>query len=83
MPSNIDVDIDMARFSPRVRGKRRNIGLTMMAVRALLNAALLITVAVGLHRGISWLARANNCLYWFVALFCWRYLRFVVNLAAF
>jgi cellulose synthase/poly-beta-1,6-N-acetylglucosamine synthase-like glycosyltransferase len=55
----------------------------MMAVRALFNAALLITIALCIHRGISWLARADDYLYWFLALFCWRYLRFIVNLAAF
>ncbi|KAK3299744.1 nucleotide-diphospho-sugar transferase [Chaetomium fimeti] len=74
----------MKRFGPEVREKMRKINLTMMAVRLRrVNVALLITVAVSLHIGIRRLAGADYYLYWFLALFCWRYLRFVVNLTAF
>ncbi|KAH6853110.1 nucleotide-diphospho-sugar transferase [Chaetomium sp. MPI-CAGE-AT-0009] len=68
---------------PSIRGKKKNIGLAMMAAKVLFNLALLITVAVGVHNGIAWLAGVDCYLYWFLALFCWRYLRFVVNLTAF
>ncbi|EAQ93868.1 hypothetical protein CHGG_02103 [Chaetomium globosum CBS 148.51] len=73
----------MAQSHPRTSRERKNIDLPVTAVRALLNVALLITILVGFYEGISRLAGGDYYLYWFLALFCWRYLRFVVNLAAF
>ncbi|KAK4041847.1 glycosyltransferase [Parachaetomium inaequale] len=54
-----------------------------MAFRSLVNVASMLAIVVALHHGITWLAAADSYLYWFFALFAWRYLRFVVNLVAF
>ncbi|KAL2174203.1 glycosyltransferase family 2 protein [Thermothelomyces heterothallicus CBS 202.75] len=54
-----------------------------MVCRALANVAMMLATVAALHCLITWLAAADSHLYWFFALFVWRYLRFLVNLAAF
>lgn len=71
------------RFVPRVRGQRRELGKRKLAVKSLLNVALLLGTAFGFHFAIQHISGADKYLYWFLALFVWRYLRFVVNLIGF
>ncbi|KAL2262070.1 hypothetical protein VTK26DRAFT_2597 [Humicola hyalothermophila] len=54
-----------------------------MASRALFNVAAMAALIVAFHFLFSWAARDEPCLYWFLVLFTWRYLRFLINLAAF
>jgi cellulose synthase/poly-beta-1,6-N-acetylglucosamine synthase-like glycosyltransferase len=54
-----------------------------MALRALFNVAIMAIITVALNKGITRLAGKDSYLYWFLALFVWRYLRFFVNLIAF
>ncbi len=48
-----------------------------------MNVVILTSTAMALHKLLTILAANDPSLYWFLALFTWRYLRFVVNLAAF
>ncbi|KAL2150922.1 hypothetical protein VTH82DRAFT_6020 [Thermothelomyces myriococcoides] len=70
-------------FQPRNRGKKREIGGRVMVRKALANIAMMLATVVAVHRLVTWLAAAESHLYWFFALFAWRYLRFFVNFAAF
>ncbi|KAK4152675.1 glycosyltransferase [Chaetomidium leptoderma] len=54
-----------------------------MAARALLNVGTMVAAVFSLHRTFRWLAVSDFCLYWFLALFTWRYLRLVINLVGF
>jgi cellulose synthase/poly-beta-1,6-N-acetylglucosamine synthase-like glycosyltransferase len=56
---------------------------TMETPRAILNIAGLASITIGFYRLLTSLAVDDFYLYWFLALFVWRYLRFVVNLVAF
>ena len=56
---------------------------TVGASRAAMNVVTLVSTTMALHGLVTFLAAGNLYLYWSLALFSWRYLRFVVNLAAF
>ncbi|KAK4144014.1 glycosyltransferase [Dichotomopilus funicola] len=71
------------KFVPRVRGQRRELGRRQFVVKSLVSVALLLGTATGFHFAIQNIAGADKYLYWFLALFVWRYLRFVVNLIGF
>jgi cellulose synthase/poly-beta-1,6-N-acetylglucosamine synthase-like glycosyltransferase len=54
-----------------------------MALRALFNVAIMAGIVAAVNEAFSRLAGKDSYLYWLLALFAWRYLRFFVNLVAF
>ncbi|KAL2163175.1 hypothetical protein VTH06DRAFT_5231 [Thermothelomyces fergusii] len=70
-------------FRPRNPGIKREMGRASMVCRSLATIAMLLATAAALHRVGVRLAAADSHLYWFFALFAWRYLRFCINLIAF
>ncbi|KAK4129837.1 glycosyltransferase family 2 protein [Parathielavia appendiculata] len=54
-----------------------------IAFRALINVATMAGITIALDQCFTRLAGNDPSLYWFLALFTWRYLRFIINLVAF
>ena len=50
---------------------------------AMRNIAIMALIVLATHYALSWFSGPNNHLYWFMALFLWRYTRFIVNFFAF
>ncbi|KAK4248993.1 glycosyltransferase [Corynascus novoguineensis] len=54
-----------------------------MLSRSLINILFMIVCILALHNIIASLSATDSYLYWFLALFSWRYIRFSINLVAF
>ncbi|KAG7293689.1 hypothetical protein NEMBOFW57_003745 [Staphylotrichum longicolle] len=58
-------------------------GGRVVSPRAIFNVVCMVTLVAALHHLFAHLAYDDSYLYWFLALFAWRYVRFAVNLVGF